>query len=67
MIICSDGIWVIMSNEYFRDLGNTYYKKGQIVPFCNNLVQTAKINWKTKYNDYRDDIAIVCVYFYMKC
>ena len=63
LVICSDGIWEIMSNEYIRDLGNTYYKKGQIVPFCNNLVEIAKLNWKNKYSDYRDDIAIVCVYF----
>ena len=67
MVICSDGIWEIMSNEYIRDLGNVYYKKGEIVPFCNNLIQMAKLNWKNKYSDYRDDIAIVCVYFYMKC
>jgi len=63
MVICSDGIWGIISNEYVRDLGNIYYKKGQIIPFCNNLVEMALLNWKNKYSDYRDDIAIVCVYF----
>ena len=63
MVICSDGIWEIISNEYVRDLGNIYYKKGQIIPFCNNLVEVALLNWKNKYSDYRDDIAIVCVYF----
>ena len=63
MVICSDGIWEIMSNEYISDLGNAYYKKGEIILFCNNLIQVAKLNWKNKYSDYRDDIAIVCVYF----
>ena len=63
MVICSDGIWEIMSNEYVRDLGNIYYKKGQIVPFCTNLIQMAMLFWKNKYSDYRDDIAVVCVYF----
>ena len=63
MVICSDGIWEVMSNEYVRDLGNIYYKKGQIVPYCNQLTQMAILNWKNKYSDYRDDIAIVCVYF----
>ena len=63
MVICSDGIWEIMSNEYVRDLGNIYYKKGQIVPFCTDLIQMAMLFWKNKYSDYRDDIAVVCVYF----
>ena len=63
MVICSDGIWEVLTNEYVRDLGNIYYKKGQVGPFCNNLVQIAMNNWKSQFPNYRDDIAVVCVYF----
>ena len=63
MVICSDGIWEVLNNEYVRNLGNRYYKKGEIGPFCYNLVQVAMNNWISQYPNYRDDISVVCVYF----
>lgn len=63
MVICSDGIWEVLNNEYVRNLGNIYYKKGEIGPFCYNLVQVAMNNWISQYPNYRDDISVVCVYF----
>jgi serine/threonine protein phosphatase PrpC len=63
MVICSDGIWEVLTNEYVRDLGNIYYKKGQVDHFCYDLVQIAMNNWKSQFPNYMDDIAVVCVYF----
>ena len=62
MLICSDGIWEFMNNFEVRDLGNLYYQKGQIIPFCNDLIQKTVQRWDN-YSNYRDDITVVCVFF----
>ena len=62
MVICSDGVWEFLTNENVRDIGNTFYQKGDIGGFCSNLVKKAVQTWEE--NDIiRDDITVVCVYF----
>ena len=61
-LICSDGIWKMLENEQVRDLGNKYYHKNDIGPFCHDLVQTAVNNWE-KLDIIRDDITVLCVFF----
>jgi len=62
MAICSDGVWEFLTNENVRDIGNTFYQKGDIEGFCSNLVKKAVQTWEE--NDIiRDDITVVCVYF----
>ena len=62
MAICSDGVWEFLTNENVRDIGNTFYQKGDIGGFCSNLVKKAVQTWEE--NDIiRDDITVVCVYF----
>ena len=62
MVICSDGVWEFMQNEQVRDLGNKFYAKKEVGPFCTNLVQQAVNNWEQQ-DIIRDDITVVCVYF----
>ena len=62
MVICSDGVWEFLKNEQVRDLGNNYYAKNEVGPFCTNLVQQAVITWEQQ-DIIRDDITVVCVYF----
>ena len=62
MVICSDGVWEFMQNEQVRDLGNKYYDKNELGPFCSNLVQQAVASWEQQ-DIIRDDITVVCVYF----
>ena len=64
MVIFSDGIWEVLNYEFVRDLGNIYYKKGQVDVFCDKLKDMTILNWNSKYTSYyRDDITVVCVYF----
>ena len=62
MVVCSDGVWEFMQNEQVRDLGNRFYDKNEVGPFCINLVQQAVNNWEQQ-DIIRDDITVVCVYF----
>ena len=62
MVIASRGVWEYMQNEQVRDLGNKFYDKKEIGPFCTNLVQQAVKNWEIR-DIIREDITVVCVYF----
>ena len=62
MVIASRGVWEYMQNEQVRDLGNKFYDKNEVGPFCVNLVQQAFTNWEMQ-DIIREDITVVCVYF----
>ena len=62
MVICSDGVWEFMKNEDVRNLGNIYFQKGEVGPFCSSLVKEAVKTWE-QCDIIRDDITVVCVYF----
>ena len=62
LLIYSDGVWKYLTNQDIRDLGNQYFKKGEIGPHCSNLVKKAVQEWENA-EIIRDDITIVCVYF----
>ena len=62
MLICSDGVWKYLKNEYVRDLGNECYTDLEIKPFCQKLILKASQKW-SKNGEYRDDISVVCIFF----
>ena len=62
MVICSDGVWEILSNEEVMNIGNNYYKENNISEFCNNLLKTTTKIWEEEEN-YMDDITILVVFF----
>ena len=62
MVVCSDGVWEFIQNEQVRDLGNRFYDKNEVGPFCTHLVQQAVNNWEQQ-DIIREDITVVCVYF----
>ena len=62
LLMCSDGVWKMLNNEQVRDLGNEFYNKKEIGPFCTNLVQNAVEEWE-HFDIIRDDITVVCVFF----
>ena len=62
MVICSDGVWEFLKNEDVRDLGNQFYPKGEVGPFCTELVKRSVQAWE-QLDIIRDDITVVCVYF----
>ena len=62
LVVGSDGIWKYLSNEDVRNLGNVYYQYKNIELFCTNLMVEACSKWK--YSIRRDDITVVCVFFW---
>ena len=62
LVVGSDGIWKYLSNEDVRNLGNVYYQYKNIELFCKNLMVEACSKWK--YSIRRDDITVVCVFFW---
>ena len=62
MIICSDGIWEVISNEQVKELGNQFYKLNDVGGLCYNLIRKSIDCWE-QFDIIRDDITIVCVYF----
>ena len=62
MLICSDGVWKYLENEYVRDLGNECYTVLEINLFCQKLILKASQEW-SKNGEYRDDISVVCIFF----
>ena len=62
MVICSDGVWEFLKNEDVRDLGNQFFPKGEVGPFCSELVKKSVLAWEQQ-DIIRDDITVVCVYF----
>ena len=52
----------MLNNEQVRDLGNKFYSKKEIGPFCMNLVQSAVSKWE-QLDIIRDDITVVSVFF----
>ena len=62
MVICSDGVWDVYTNEEVRDFANQFYIRNDILLFIRSLYQGAVSKCKEK-DTYIDDITIVCVYF----
>ena len=62
LVVGSDGIWKYLSNEDVRNLGNVYYQYKNIELFCKNLMVEACSKWKNSIR--RDDITVVCVFFW---
>ena len=62
LVVGSDGIWKYLSNEDVRNLGNVYYQYKNIGLFCTNLMVEACSKWKNSIR--RDDITVVCVFFW---
>ena len=62
LVVGSDGIWKYLSNEDVRNLGNVYYQYKNIELFCTNLMVEACSKWKNSIR--RDDITVVCVFFW---
>ena len=62
LVVGSDGIWKYLSNEDVRNLGNAYYQYKNIELFCTNLMVEACSKWKNSIR--RDDITVVCVFFW---
>ena len=52
----------MLNNEQVRDLGNEFYNKKEIGPFCTNVVKNAVEEWE-HFDIIRDDITVVCVFF----
>lgn len=61
IILASDGIWEILSNEQVAKLGNSYYIKNKSEEYCNKLISEACLNWKLKGNR-RDDISSIIIF-----
>ena len=62
MIIASDGIWQVMSNEKVMDIGNKYYPKRDPFDLCDELVRKANVCWDRERIP-TDDITVIVVYF----
>ena len=62
MVICSDGVWDVYTNEEIRDFANPFYIENDVLLFVRSLYQGAVSKCKEK-DTYIDDITVVCVYF----
>lgn len=62
LIIASDGIWGVLSNEKVIQIAGRYYKKGNAEMACENLIQEALLAWNNE-GSMIDDITVIVVFF----
>lgn len=62
LIIASDGIWGVLSNEQAIDIAGKYYERDEANMACEDLVRTATFEWK-RQSEIIDDITVIVIFF----
>lgn len=62
ILIASDGIWEILTNEKIMEIGNKYYVMNDPDNFCQNLLKISTELWERKSKNI-DDITLIVIYF----
>lgn len=62
LLIASDGIWGVMSNEQAIEIAGGYYESGEASLACEALVRAATVEWK-RQSEVIDDITVIVIFF----
>eukprot|EP00826_Nyctotherus_ovalis_P049240 TRINITY_DN5926_c0_g1_i1.p1 TRINITY_DN5926_c0_g1~~TRINITY_DN5926_c0_g1_i1.p1 ORF type:complete len:412 (+),score=93.62 TRINITY_DN5926_c0_g1_i1:648-1883(+) len=62
LIIASDGIWGVLSNEQAIEIAGGYYEIGEANLACEALVRAATVEWK-RQSEVIDDITVIVIFF----
>ena len=62
ILICSDGIWELMSNEEAMKISNKYYLRNDPLGLCHQLSQSSIKLWELR-DIVVDDITVLVVFF----
>lgn len=62
LVIASDGIWEVLSNEEVMEIVGEYYEKGSTEEACEVLIKRATEVWN-RMGDNIDDITVIVVFF----
>jgi len=61
IILASDGLWEVVTNEEARDIVNKYYQENNVKGAVENLISVANDKFQ-KISDYIDDITIIIIF-----
>ena len=61
LILASDGIWTVLTNDRVIEIAEKYYKSDQAEMACAALVNEATDNWN-KAGQIIDDITVIVVF-----
>ena len=62
VVICSDGVWEFLSNEFVAALGKSFYLRNDASGFCHELVKESLKQWNEE-DVMVDDITVVVCFF----
>ena len=62
ILICSDGIWELMSNEEAMKISNKYYLRNDPLGLCHQLSQSSIKLWELR-DIVVDDITVLVIFF----
>jgi len=61
LVIASDGIWEVLSNEEVMKIVGEYYEKSNPEKACEALIKKATAVWN-KFGENIDDITVIVVF-----
>lgn len=61
LVIASDGIWGVLSNEQVMNIAGKYYEEGNAEDACEALIKRATKVWN-KLGESIDDITVIVVF-----
>ena len=61
LVIASDGIWGVLTNEEVMTIAGKYYERGSAQQACNALVKKATLIWNS-VGESMDDITAIVVF-----
>lgn len=65
VVIASDGVWEVLSNEKVMEIVSKYYEENNAEMACNELIRVATKEWKSMH-DAIDDITAIVIFLSIK-
>jgi serine/threonine protein phosphatase PrpC len=65
VVVASDGVWEVLSNEEVIEIVKSYYGDKNAQGACEELVKTANKRWKHTHG-YTDDITAIVIFLMIK-
>ncbi len=62
ILICSDGVWEFLNNNFVVDICKKYYFNDNIEQMCFELIKISEEMWK-KNELIVDDITVLSIFF----
>ncbi len=61
VVIASDGIWEVLSNEKVAEIVGEFVPEGNAEAACEELLKAARKEWRKKGNEI-DDITVIVIF-----